>query len=68
LHSIPHPLIGNDVLIPGKGTFKTGHLYVDIAEVTTGPFNVTERGLEVTVYMSPSEALEVLYLLLILPD
>jgi hypothetical protein len=41
---------------------------VDIAEVTTGPFNVTERGLEVTVYMSPSEALEVLYLLLILPD
>ena len=42
------------------GIFKTGNLYVDIGQVATGPFNVTSRGLELAVLMTPSEALEVL--------
>jgi hypothetical protein len=59
LHPTPSRSTGNDVLVPGKGVFKTGNLYVDIGKVATGSFEVTDRGLELSVLMTPSEALEV---------
>lgn len=56
---------GNEAMIKGTDTFKTGDLYIDIDKISTGYFNVTKRGLELLVLMTPKEALEVNYFLFI---
>lgn len=49
---------GNQAMIKGTDKFKNGDLYIDIDKISTGYFNVTKRGLELLVLMTPKEALE----------